>query len=117
MAGPVVLPSDEFVGNDVMEPRIGVEPSGAVERNPAGPAVIARYRRIRRHVSVVMDDVVIGGQIVAANGGDFRSAGVCNGVVYESKVARRTAEGAVCSVSSNNGVEPTELATGSVGGD
>src|SRR5207247_8807000 len=70
MAGPVVFSCNEVVGNDVVESGIGVEPSGAVEGDPAGPAVIAGYCGSRRHVSVVMDGVVIGGEVIAIDGGE-----------------------------------------------
>ena len=95
MAGPVVFPSDEIVGNDVVEPRIGVEPSGAVEGNSAGPAIIVGYRRSQRHVSVVMNDVVIGGEVVAVDGGDAGTTGIGDGVRDETKVMGTAAEKAV----------------------
>src|SRR2546423_14957497 len=86
MAGPVVFSCNEVVGNDVVEPGIRVEPSGAVEGDPAGPAVIAGYCGRRRHVSVVMDDVVISGEGVAGDGGDAGTARVGGGIGNETKV-------------------------------
>src|SRR5256885_4632068 len=85
MAGPVVFPSDDVVGDYVVKPGIGVEPPRTIEGDPAGPAIIAGYRRSQRHVSVVMNDVVIGGEVVAVDGGDAGSTGVGDGGPDETK--------------------------------
>src|SRR2546429_9031479 len=79
MAGPVVFPSDDVVGDYVVKPGIGVEPLRTIEGDPARPAIIAGYRRSQRHVSVVMNDVVIGGEGIAVDGGDGGTTGIGGG--------------------------------------
>ena len=95
MAGPVVFSSDDVVGDYVVKPGIGVEPPRTIERDPAGPAIIAGYRRSQRHVSVVMNDIVIGGEVVAVDGGDAGTTGIGDGVRDETKVMGTAAEKAV----------------------
>src|SRR5437899_10945986 len=85
MAGPVVFSSDDVVGDYVVKPGIGVEPPRTIEGDPAGPAIIAGYRRSQRHVSVVMNAIVIGGEVVAVDGGDAGTRGSEDGVRGETK--------------------------------
>src|SRR2546430_9272640 len=92
MAGPVVFPSDDVVGDYVVKPGIGVEPLRTIEGDPARPAIIAGYRRSQRHVSVVMNDVVIGGEGVAGDGGDAGTTRIWDGGRDEKKVMGNAAD-------------------------
>src|SRR5437660_1551705 len=96
MAGPVVFSSDDVVGDYVVKPGIGVEPPRTIERDPAGPAIIAGYRRSQWRVSVVMNEGVLGGVVVAVDGGDAGTEGIGDGGGDETQVMG-TAEQRACS--------------------
>ena len=61
---------NDVVRDDVVEAGIPVEPLVGVEGDAARPAIPLRDLGRARHVAVVDDDVVIGGEIVATDGAD-----------------------------------------------
>jgi len=67
IGGAVVFAGDDVVGDDVVETGIGIEPLGTVVGDGAGPAV---------EIAVVVDEVVVAGEIVAPDGADTGAAGV-----------------------------------------
>ena len=75
-----------------MKAGVAVKPLIAVEGNPTGPTILVRYGRNRRHVSVVIDEVVVGGEVIALDGSDAGAAGVGDGVVDKANVVRAAAE-------------------------
>ena len=107
---------DDVVGDDVVEAGVIVEPLVAVVGDGAGPAVPAGgYGGGGRDVAVVVDEVVVRGEVVAADGADAGAAGVVDGVGDKAEVMGAAAEEAVSGVALAVHVEPTEFEVGGVG--
>ena len=89
---------DEVVRDDVVKAGMAVEPLIGVEGDAAGPAIPLRDFGGGRHVAVVNDDVVVGGEVVAIDGPDAGAAGVDDRVFDEAQVVAAAAEEAIAGV-------------------
>src|SRR5262249_59589168 len=82
----VKLADDDVIGDDVVEPGVVVEPLVGVVGDAAGPAIPLGSRGGRGHVTVVVDKVVVGGEVIAVADGDAGAAGIGHGIVDEAEV-------------------------------
>ena len=105
----------DVVGDDVVKPRISVEPLVGVEGDATRPAVPLRHFRRRRHAAVVVNDVVVGGQVIAFDRADAGAARICDGVGDETKMVSATAEESIGGIALAIQIEPTEFEIGGPG--
>src|ERR1700720_3288855 len=104
----VYFTGHDIIGNDVMKSRVGVIPLIAVERDSAGPTVIFSIAAcIGRDVAVVVDDVVIGGQVVAFDCSDAGAAGIADAVADEAQMMGTATKEAVAGLAPAIQIEPT----------
>jgi len=75
IGGTVEFPGDDVVGDYVVEAAVVIEPLIVVVRNGAGPTV---------EIAVVVDEVVVAGEVIAVDGADTRAAGVVDAVADEA---------------------------------
>jgi len=69
-----------------VEAAVVIEPLGVVVGNRAGPTV---------EIAVVVDEVVVAGEVIAVDGADTGAAGVVDAVADEAQVMIALAEEAV----------------------
>ena len=86
-----------------MEAAVVIEPLGVVVGNRAGPTV---------EIAVVVDEVVIAGEVVAVDGADTGAAGVVDAVADEAQVMIALAEEAVEGVVLAIQIQATEFEVG-----
>src|SRR5207249_1645386 len=86
VGGGVEFAGDDVVGDDVVEAGVGIEPLVGVVGDAAGPAVPLGVGSGGRHVAVVVDEVVVGGEVVAVAGADAGGAGIAHGIVDKAEV-------------------------------
>jgi len=103
---------DDVVGDDVVEAGVVIEPLSGVEGDGAGPAIPAGVGGRGGDVAVVVDEVVIGGEVIAVDGGDAGTAGVGDGVGEKAEVMGAAAEEAVGGVAIAVQVEALEFEIG-----
>jgi len=100
---------DDVVGDDVVEAGVVIEPLVGVVGDSAGPAVPLGVGGTGRDEAVVVDEVVIGGEVVAVDGSDTGAAGIGDGVGDEAKVVRAAAEEAIGGIGIAVEVEAAEF--------
>ncbi len=103
---------DDVIGDDVVEAGVVVEPLRGVERDGARPAIPRGVGSAGGDVAVVVDKVVIGGEVVAADRSDAGAAGVGDGIGEKAEVVRAAAEEAVGGVGIAVQVEALEFEIG-----
>ena len=108
---------DDVVGDDVVEAGVVVKPLSGVEGDGAGPAIPAGVGGGGGDVAVVIDEVVVGGEVIAVDGGDAGAAGVGDGVGEKAEVVGAAAEEAVGSVAIAVQVEALEFEIGRARGE
>src|SRR5437879_243539 len=106
---------DDIIGNDVVETRVGVIPLIAVERDSAGPTIISTIAaRGGRDVAVVIDYVVVGGQVVALDRANAGPAGIADAVADEAQMMRTATKEAVTCLASAVQIKPAEFEVGGI---
>ena len=91
----VHFPDDDVVGDYQMESIIRVRALIYIEGDPAGPAVSLRYAGGRRQVAIMVDYVVIGGEIVAVPGANPGSSRGTHGVPDKTQMVSALAKESV----------------------
>jgi len=81
-----------------VEARVIVEPLIAVVRDTTGPAIPLRHACGRRHVAIVVDDVVIGSEVIAVSAADTRTSRIADRVSNKAQVMAAAAEEGVTGV-------------------
>ncbi len=109
IGGAVEFTGDDIVGDNVVEAGVVVEPLVGVEGDAAGPAVPLRDGGGRGQVAVVVDEVVIGGEVIAVARGDAGAAGIVQGVGDEAEVMSTAAPESVAGVALAIQVEAAEF--------
>src|SRR6202008_3756259 len=80
-----------------------------IKGDSASPAVVAGHGSIRRHVSVVIDEIVIGSEIVAIEGSDSGTSCITDRFANESEMVRAAAEESVGGVGLAVKIQATEF--------
>src|ERR1700731_5096045 len=91
-----------------MKASLGVEPRVVVVRDSARPTV---------EIAVVVDEVVVAGEIVATDGADAGAPGVVDDVADEAQVVTTLAKEAVQGVVLAIQIQSAEFQIGSAGGE
>jgi len=112
VGGGVEFAGDDVVGDDVVEAGVGIEPLVGVVGDAAGPAVPLGVGSGGRHVAVVVDEVVVGGEVVAVAGADAGGAGIAHGIVDKAEVVGALAPESVAGIAVAIEVEAAELDIG-----
>ena len=109
MGALVDFTGDDVVGDEVVEAGVVIEPLVGVVGDGAGPAIPLGVGGTGGDIAVVVDEVVVGGEVIAVDGSDAGTAGVGDGVGDETKVMGAAAKEAVGGVGIAIEVEAAEF--------
>jgi hypothetical protein len=112
MRALVDFAGDDVVRDDVVEAGVVIEPLVGVVGDGAGPAIPAGVGGAGGDVAVVVDEVVVGGEVIAVDGGDTGAASVGDGVGEKAEMVGAAAEEAIGGIAIAVQVEALEFEIG-----